>query len=54
MKLRQIIGLIIGVGFLVHVFITPVFFVNWIFAFMNWAIETFAKLLSEAITGALQ
>lgn len=54
MKPRQILGLIITIGFLVHAFITPVFFVEWIVNFMAWAAESFGNFISDAILNAMQ
>lgn len=49
MKIRQIIGAIILLGFIVHAFITPVFYVEWIVNFMAWASVECGKFFANAV-----
>lgn len=49
MKIRQIFGLVIIAGFIVHAFITPVFYVEWIIRFMAWAAESFGNFFTNAM-----
>lgn len=49
MKIRQIVGLIILLGFIVHAFITPVFYVEWIVNFIAWASVACGKFFANAV-----
>lgn len=54
MKIRQIIGVIILLGFIIHAFITPVFYVEWIMNFMFKITDWIARYISDAILSATQ
>lgn len=54
MKTRQIIGLIILLGFIVHAFITPVFYVEWIMNFMFKITKWITGYISDAILSTMQ